>query len=279
MKEYGFEVGISLSLGESPDTDEALQSLIASSMDHVEISYAPYCDGPAWTALVREIIDSSSVNINSVHAPFSREVDISRLDDGGQEFAMRQIVKAIDMAERLGADIVVLHGSAEPIEEHERARRIAQSKLSLSILSKRAQASGVQLALELLPRTCLGNTADELQILLSDVPPEHAGFCLDANHPADPGQLTGIVKQLGGRIITLHVSDYDGINEKHWMPFSGVIDWGAFANALCSIEYSGAFVYEAKSEGNTMAEKLENVQSNFERILMAAQRTAQRQKS
>jgi sugar phosphate isomerase/epimerase len=271
MTEYGFKVGISLPLGESPDTDEALHALIASSMDHVEIGYAPYCDDPAWTELVRKMIDSSPVNINSVHAPFSREVDISRLDDGGQEFAIQQIDKAIDVAERLGAGIVVLHGSAEPIEEHERARRIAQSRSSLSILSELAQVSGVRLALELLPRTCLGNAADELQMLLSDVPPEHAGFCLDTNHPADPEQLTGIVKQLGERIITLHVSDYDGIDERHWMPFSGVIDWGAFANALRDIQYSGAFVYETNPEGNTMEEKLENIQSNFERILTAAQ--------
>jgi len=197
-------------------------------------------------------------------------VDISRLDDGGQEFAIRQVGKAIDMAERLGADIVVLHGSAEPIEEHERARRIAQSKLSLSMLSDRAQASSVQLALELLPRTCLGNTADELQMLLADISPEHAGFCLDTNHPADPNQLTDVVKQLGERIITLHVSDYDGIDEKHWMPFRGVVDWGAFANALRDIQYSGAFIYEAQPEGDTTEERLADIESNFQRILAAA---------
>jgi len=270
MTEYLFKVGVSLRLGETPNTDENLQALIASRMEHVEIGYAPYCDNPVWTESVCKKLNPTSVNINSIHAPFSNEVDISRLDNGGQEFALQEIGKAIAAAEKLGADIVVLHGSAEPIEAGERTQRIAQSKSSLSILGERAQEAGVRLALEMLPRTCLGNTTDELQVLLADVPPEQAGVCLDANHLANPSELPATVKQLGKRIITLHISDYDGIDERHWMPFSGVVDWGAFANALRDIQYSGGFIYEATLEGDTMEERLENVFDNFQRILTTA---------
>ncbi len=268
--EYQFKVGISLGLGESPNDDEILQALASSSMGHVEIGYRAHCDDPAWTTSVRKKLDASPVNINSVHAPFSGQVDISRLDDGGQEFALEQIGKAIVMAERLGAGLVVLHGSAEPIEDDERAKRIAQSQSSLRILAEQASAAGVRLALELLPRTCLGNTADELETLLGDISPEQAGICLDANHPADPDQLPAMVQQLGDRIITLHISDYDGDDEKHWMPFVGVVDWGAFANALRDIQYSGAFIYETKPEADTPEEMLGMIQSNFQQILTAA---------
>ena len=269
--EYKFKVGVSLRLGELPDEDENLRALAGSSMAHAEIGYASYCDDPAWAASVREKLDASPVNINSVHALFSREVDISRLDDGGQEHALEQVGRAIAMAERLGAGIVVLHGSAEPIEDNERAKRIAMSQSSLSILGDQAQAAGVRLALESLPRTCLGNTPDELQELLTHVPVEQAGFCVDANHLADHTKLPDSVRQLGERIITLHISDYDGIDEKHWMPFLGVVDWGAFANALSDIQYDGAFIYETRpEEGDTMAEKLEIINANFQRILTAA---------
>lgn len=270
MMEYKFKLGVSLSLGESPDTDEKLQGLMTSGMEHVEIMYASYCDNPAWATSVKKKLNSTQININSVHAPFSNEVDISRLDDSGQEFALQQVGKAIIMAERMEAGIVVLHGSAEPIGEHERAQRITQSKSSLCILSKQAQASGVRLALELLPRTCLGNSVGELQALLAGISPENAGFCLDTNHPADPNHLNSVVKQLGERIITLHVSDYDGINEKHWMPFRGVVDWGAFANALRDVQYTEAFIYETLPEGNTTEEKLGIIQSNFQKILNTA---------
>lgn len=268
--EYKFKVGPSLCFGESPDEDTDIQALAESSMAHVEISYRPYCDDPAWTTAVREKLDASPVNINTVHASFSNVVDISRLDDDGQEYALDQIGRAITMAERLGADIVVLHGSAEPISEEERPKRIAKSQSSLRILGEKAQTAGVRLALELLPRTCLGNTADELEILLDGIPPEQAGFCVDANHPARPEHLPDIVKQLDKRIITLHISDYDGIDEKHWMPLSGIIDWAVFANTLRDIGYSGAFIYETKPDADTMAERLAIIKSNFEKILKLA---------
>ena len=110
MIEYQFKVGVSLYLGESPDTDENLRARIESAMGHVEIRYATHGNNPAWTTAVRSWLEESSVNLNSVHAPFSREVDISRTDEGGAEFAIAEIGKAISMAEGLGCNIVVLHG-------------------------------------------------------------------------------------------------------------------------------------------------------------------------
>ena len=266
----GFKVGVSLRFGETPDTDENLQALIESKMSRVEIGYVHHADDSAWTTAVRKTVESSPVNINSVHAPFSREVDISRLDDGGAEFAIAEVGKAISMAERLGAGIVVLHGSAEPIDPIERRACITRSRASLRRLGERAESHGIRIALELLPRTCLGNTADELQELLVDLPAEQIGLCLDTNHLANTNDLIPTVKQLSERIITLHISDYDGIDEKHWMPFQGMVDWGGFATALAEIGYTGAFVYETMPEGDTITEKLAIIAANFQRILNAA---------
>lgn len=267
--EYAFQVGVSLGIGETLDADENLQSLVSSGMHHVEIGYAPHADNPDWTTNVRQVIETSAVRINSVHAPFSRTVDISRLDDGGAESAIAQIERAISSAQRLGAGLVVVHGSAEPIEPTERPQRFARSQESLRIIGAKAEAAGVRVALELLPRTCLGRSADELQALLADVPDTQVGFCLDANHLADTCDLISTVKQLGKRIITLHISDYDGVDEKHWMPFEGVVDWAAFVNALAEIGYAGAFIYETMPAVGTVAEKLAEIAGNYQRIVNA----------
>lgn len=266
---YKFKPGVSLRFGETPETDENLLAISNSKLDFVEIVYASYCDNITWTDSVRKMLENTSIKINSVHAPFSKEVDISRLDSGC-DFAIQEINKSINMAERLGVNILVIHGSSEPINDNERNQRISKCKSSLSILSEKAESAGIKLALEMLPRTCLGNTADELQILLDDLPVEHIGFCFDVNHSKDHTKIPNIVKQLGSRIITLHISDYDGVDEKHWMPFKGIIDWGAFANALSDIDYSGAFIYEANLEGNTITEKLDNIISNFSDIISVA---------
>lgn len=33
------------------------------------------------------------------------------------------------------------------------------------------------------------------------------------------------IKNLGLKVVTLHVSDYDRIDERHWIPGKGVNDW------------------------------------------------------
>jgi len=66
--------------------------------------------------------------------------------------------------------------------------------------------------------------------------------------------------------LTLHLSDYDGIDEKHWMPGEGVIDWQAFMLALQEIDYTGPFNYEAKPHGDTPAEKIRDLEANFQML-------------
>ncbi len=263
--EYLFDVGVSLCLEKNPDEDKYLESAINSTIKHLEVFYADYCDDPEWRKSALKLINTSNINVNSVHAPFSKEIDISRID-GGHEFAINKILKALELANQMDAGILVIHGSSEPIKD-DRPQRIAQCKQSLNTLVNEASKLNIRLALELLPRTCLGNTEEELELLLDGISEECAGFCLDTNHPRDPGQLNDIVRKLGKRIITLHISDYDGIDEKHWMPFKGIINWGDFVNALGSIGYSGAFIYEINlsKEGN-----IEDIIENFQKIIEIA---------
>ncbi|MGQ9608786.1 MAG: sugar phosphate isomerase/epimerase family protein [bacterium] len=263
--EYLFDVGVSICLEKNPDEDKYLKSAINSSIKYLEVFYADYYDDPEWIKSALKHINTSKININSMHAPFSKEIDISRID-GGHKFAIDKILKVLALAKQIGAGILVIHGSSEPIED-DRPQRIAQCKQSLNILSNEASKLNIRLALELLPRTCLGNTAEELELLLDGIPEENVGFCLDTNHHRDPSQLNEIVQKLGKKIITLHISDYDGIDEKHWMPFKGVINWGDFVNALGSINYSGAFIYEINllKEGN-----IEEIIKNFQKIIEIA---------
>ena len=54
-----------------------------------------------------------------------------------------------------------------------------------------------------------------------------------------------IVKGLfQGRLITLHISDNDGIDERHWMPGQGVIVWQQWAQILVTMGYAFPFIYE-----------------------------------
>ena len=52
------------------------------------------------------------------------------------------------------------------------------------------------------------------------------------------------VKALGNKIVTLHVSDFDMVNERHWRPGEGKNDWKSILGALKEVGYAGPWLYE-----------------------------------
>ena len=49
---------------------------------------------------------------------------------------------------------------------------------------------------------------------------------------------------MGDKIITTHISDYDFVDEKHWLPGEGKINWQELYKALLDIGYKGPWLYE-----------------------------------
>ncbi len=50
--------------------------------------------------------------------------------------------------------------------------------------------------------------------------------------------------KLRDKIITTHISDYDFIDEKHWLPGEGKVDWEAMISKFEEIGYKGVWMYE-----------------------------------
>ena len=56
--------------------------------------------------------------------------------------------------------------------------------------------------------------------------------------------VVDFIKNVGDKIITTHISDYDFVNERHWIPGEGDIDWLELYNALKEVNYKGVWLYE-----------------------------------
>jgi sugar phosphate isomerase/epimerase len=209
--------------------------------------------------------DSRHIRVMSVHGIFGTAYDLSSLDPAVNGRALEEMKVAVTLAEELSAPLVVVHASAEPIAPGERSLRIARAKQALAEVAAMCQKPGIRVALELLPRTCLGNTLDELLLLLDGLDAATAGVCLDVNHMMDRYRdLPEMVHALGRRLITLHLSDYDGVDEKHLLPGQGVIDWAAFMTALRASGYRGPYNYECKLDATTVQERIGLLEHNFE---------------
>lgn len=192
-------------------------------------------------------IDSAGLKVWSIHLPFSKTLDISVLDDKEREKNVRFIAKMIQVSSIFNSSKLVLHSSSEPIIDSVREQRIKNAIQSIGILKEFANEIDAQLCIENLPRTCLGNTPEELLRIIADYP--DVGICFDTNH-----YLTGtpmhFAQTAGHRIATLHISDYDGVNESHWVPREGVIPWKELFNIIQSKGYSGIYMHEALKNKN-----------------------------
>ncbi len=135
----------------------------------------------------------------------------------------------------------MIHPSSEPIEDSERERAMENAQNSLRSLAAAADRLGVTLAVENLPRSCLGRDGQEMLRLL-DADPRLVS-CFDTNHLLRQS-AKDYLALVGKHIRTIHVSDYDFINERHVLPGEGKVDWPALLDALRSVGYSGPFLYE-----------------------------------
>jgi len=251
-------------------TPEAIHAVAHSEVATLEL-FAPLFrnDRPAAIAAFNGLFASYPVRPMTIHSTFGVEHDLSSLDSATHARALDAVRDGLELAVALGAPMVVIHASSEPIPAVERDARREQTLAVLSEVTDEYRAAGVRGALELLPRTCLCNTLGELTWFLDQLDPAAGspgvyGVCLDVNHAMDRyATLPDMVRTLGPRLFTTHLSDYDGVDEKHWLPGRGIIDWKGLTRALADIDYQGPFNYECASDGQTPAERVRSYEVNF----------------
>lgn len=179
----------------------------------------------------------------SYHLPFYpfEIINPASLDASVRRHTVEYLSFLIKRAASHGFLHAVIHSSGEPIEEADRPAALEYAKETLFSLGQTAKESGIVPAVEDLPRTCLGNCSSELSELISVHP--DLRVCFDVNHLFFESH-SDFLNNLGEKIATVHISDYDFINERHWLPGEGEIDWISLIRQLDDIGYTGVFMYE-----------------------------------
>jgi sugar phosphate isomerase/epimerase len=214
---------------------------------------------------VRRLVDGKiaearrlGIEMWSVHIPYGRAWDCSTLDETVRERAMGNVVSVLQAAREWGVGRAVFHPSGEPVHAEDRERRLKLCYEAFRVLGQEAADRGVTLAVECLPRNCLGNSASEIAYLLSAHP--SLGNCCDVNHLFKETP-DAFIRHIGSRIATLHISDNDGLDERHWTPGDGIIRWPDVLAALDQTGYEGVFMYEVRNP------EPDKVAANYEQLL------------
>jgi len=235
---------IGVSLGASSQTPEVYEKCKKAGIDCVEVStgYIPDVSALDFNT-VKKNADDAGIELWSYHLPFGpfEELDISSCDASFRKNSINYSAECIKKAADIGIKTFVIHPSGEPIQDGERSERIKCSQQSLAALAEIAASYGGVLAVEDLPRSCLGrDSAEILELLEAD---KRLRICFDTNHLLYEN-CVDFVKKVGGKIITTHVSDCDFVNERHWLCGEGKVDWKALYSVLKEVKYAGPWLYE-----------------------------------
>lgn len=203
----------------------------------------------------------AGISIWSTHVPYGEDVDISNPDEDHRRRAIARVKEFIDLALEMRAKHVVLHAS-ERIAEHTREQRVSKCRESLKELSNYMQGKGIALAIESLPPDFMGNSSKELLRIVDGI--DLVGICFDTNHLV-PEKPEDFARAAGKKITTVHIADFDGVGQKHWMPGRGTIEWKSVIDELLKAGYTGPFMYEVvRREGETHT--FRDLKGNYEML-------------
>lgn len=255
-------------------SQEELLSLYENGIRYLELSINPLLqmseeEQGNWIRDIKEKTEISRIQIWSVHMPWSNRLDISTENEEDRINTIHTHIRIMQLLEPLQVQKYVMHPSAEPITDNERPQRLANAIASLKILAEESKKYSGTIAVEVMPRTLLGNTSDEILQIIEAVD-NGLEICFDTNHVLQE-KPEEFVRRAGSLITTLHVSDYDGLDEKHWLPGRGIINWNQVIHELVQIGYEGPWMYEVvPREGDnpvinakTLVEKWEILKKDY----------------
>lgn len=266
-----YKIGVSTAPADL--SDARLREYRQHGIAYMEIS-TPFeiCNTLDWRAY-KKVADSCDVNIWSFHLPIKpfEIIDMSSSDEAMRKTSVAYYAELIKKIAEIGVDKFILHSGGKVTRQSDRevSDRLNFAKESYAALAEIAAREGAEIAVENLPPVCVGTNIDEVRELLSADP--RLRVCFDTNHllPGDPCEF---IRAFGKRILTIHVSDYDRVNERHWLPGEGVNDWYAIYDTLREVGYGGVWMYEVgfkvsavRSRALTCADIVTNADEIFHR--------------
>lgn len=243
-------------------TLQNLRKAKAAGVDFIEISLTGIVNGN--TALpisklkekfssVKAVADSAGIKVWSIHMPYEMSCDPSSTDKDMFRVAEVLYRKYLDAVSVLQPRIILFHPSFIRLEAGNRLPRMKQLAKFMKSFRKDVKKIGAEIVIEnmrgpVLVREkkyerALGRNLEEMKQIMS-LMPDDVYVAIDTNHATDPIEL---IEYFGSRIHSVHISDGDGLRDRHWLPGKGNIDWKRVINAFDKAGYEGPFLYELKA--------------------------------
>jgi sugar phosphate isomerase/epimerase len=170
----------------------------------------------------------------NVHGSNGREKCWYAAQEYRREAGVELVRNRIEMAARLGGDVVIMHAILEPADDP--AQFWEALFRSLDALAPTARALGVRIAVENLNDP---GHWDIVAHILESYPPDYVGLCYDSGHGNKGEDGLRRLEHSLDRLIAVHLHDNNGLADQHLIPFTGTLDWERLAGLVAHSSYQG----------------------------------------
>ena len=196
----------------------------------------------------------------SLHAPFA-DINIASPSKTMLNASMKRLKQSMAYANQLDAKVWVFHpGAKTGIGQFYPGAEWKQNNESIQELYKTAEEYGVNIALENLPAK---------YYFFMSKPEEFArfyretnlpvGIVMDLGHANLEGQIEPFFKLLTDKIVHIHASDNDGLDDQHLGIGQGKIDYNSFAQTLKKMGYDKSVIVESTINVQESIKKLKHL--------------------
>jgi sugar phosphate isomerase/epimerase len=196
-----------------------------------EIGY-PVIEKERFPQMVRD----AGLVLENMHVPCNNSNDLWSRHEPARKRIVEQHVAWLEDCAKHGIPLMVMHLTEGKDPPGPNGYGIE----SLLRLARFAEEAGVKIAVENTRR------GDNVPFVLAEIESDFLGCCFDSSHAnlhhRDRGE--GLLTQFGHRVLATHLSDNDGVEDRHWLPGHGVIDWGWLGALLASSACGGRLTLE-----------------------------------
>lgn len=246
------QVGINSFTCESDGTIEGLRRIARHGFRHVELwcNYAHLDPRLAENVpVVGRALTAEGLRPVSLHAPFEFRGEIvsgEAVWDAWEEL----MAELLETARYLQVGVLVVHPvlACTPSDASQGGREVvACREQSLKRTARLAGGYGIKIALENLCRETVSDLANPAALveLVHRLGEDNVGLCFDIGHCLVSGlDPLEEMEHLTTQVYSFHVHENDGLEDLHWVPGRGPIDWFRFLDRLRALRYEGFFILE-----------------------------------
>ena len=194
---------------------------------------------------LRKVAQSRDLEL-TLHSPFA-DINIASPTPVLRRAKLKRLEKSISYASQLDCQLWIFHPGLKTVVSYFYPGLDWQINLeSIHALLRIARKHGVTIAIENVPEPhpFLMKNVQDFSRFYSEVG-EDIGLVMDIAHANLNHQIEGFITEFSDKIVHMHVSDNNGLNDTHLGIGYGTIDWANVAKAVKTVEYNNVIMLES----------------------------------